>query len=293
MTALPVALPSLPLRQSRWPGLIAAVGGEASITRNMEQLGLTDSRWIAGLDIRDLTCDPEGGGAQLCDDDDPSYDFETVTSVAELPAFYVWQGVKCSVIGSDSREIDEIARNALNRSMSHRIEKVLWGDEYDFGVRHLASGDATVIGTGVPYLRALGQLQITGAACGQGDRLALHASPAVVTSWVATGAVRADGPVLVDAFGNVVIPGTGYSGDGPSGQEASDDSSWAYVTDVPRVFLDRETQTYDYLSRTRDPETEEPANVYHVVAYRAAAVGWNCCHGAVEVDLTSQDQGAS
>lgn len=79
---------------------------------------------------------------------------------------------------------------------------------------------------------ALALLEQGLADCLHGARAMIHATPAVVTLWSAASLLTVEGTNLVTANDNLVVSGSGYSGDSPAGAAADAGTAWAYGTAV-------------------------------------------------------------
>jgi len=275
-------VPSPPPR-SRWPGLVTSVGGEAAIADGMSARpseGGPD-RWEQGYETDFLVCNnDEVAVAPTCDDTEV-FEPRHVIEFVERTPLLAWEGVVCNTRGRV--DVEARARELLTTTQSHQVERELWtgagATAAAIDEQHLASSDATILAGGSPIalVHALAALQGAGAALGQGERLAIHCTPATAALWYAAGAIRHEGAILLDAFDNLVVAGTGYPGSSPTGVvDASGNTAWAYVTTVPVVRL----------GAVQDASfTDRAANRNEAYAWRAFGVTWHCVHVGVNVDL--------
>jgi hypothetical protein len=162
------------------------------------------------------------------------------------PAAALWQPIwlrgedVCSTL--DGMRFDERERRAranltataswqAEREFADAVASSQAGDEnphLSAAAGWVSADDATSAAT-APAV-ALAALEQELAVCLHGQRGMLHAPPAVVSLWDAAGQLHMEGQVLVTANDNVVVAGSGYSGDDPSGSSADAGSLWAYGT---------------------------------------------------------------
>lgn len=226
------------------PSLItppAVAAGRRGLLAVAADPGAGAARWLDGVTYTPEACAaPDPLPWVLCDttDDIPDPD---ARPAAALWHPIVLRGVDvCSILdGIRAPEREQRARSNLTATASWQAER-----EFADAVAstagpdtnpHLSSatGWATAdeaTSSAEPAAFALALLEQMLAECLHGQRGMLHAPPAVVALWDAAGQLRLDGQVLVTANDNVVVAGSGYSGDDPDGDAAAAGSLWVYGT---------------------------------------------------------------
>lgn len=130
-----------------------------------------------------------------------------------------------------------------------------------------------------PSLAIRTLIQAAAAAPG-GPRAMIHATPAVATAWVMSGAVieGRDGRLVTKVGGHTVIAGTGYTGSGPDNSDPGDPNiHWAWVT-TPVYWL--RGDTVEVLA-----SIDQRTNDATVTVQRTACAYWDgCLHAGVPVD---------
>ena len=299
-------IPAAPAAPPRL-GLLAVIGGEG----NEPTL---PSSWVNGVAFDPENClppaDPTWGECPEGEGVDPRVDPGTKVSgdhgdTVQYRPWYAWVGDKCSTLGSRSRDVEAQVRRLYRASESRIMEAELEsGTEAQLRgypnnyLRNSASPSFVNITPGVgassPLLYALSALQ-EAIAAGQTGRGMIHATWPTVNLWFAGSALRREGTLILDAFDNIVIPGTGYTGASPDGSagppvDPTGETSWAYATGI--VTTKRDTAgpqggivvTPDELAEA----VQRDVNDLEYRAERLVGAWWDACvHAAVNVNLCS------
>lgn len=209
-------------------------------------------------------------------------------------AFVAYAEFDCSPVGM--ADAQKIATDALQQSAPYDVERAFWtGRAANTAVvfPHLAAtadvldGDvilqstATVAATGSPSPSvALGLLEQAIADCSNGQGV-IHVQRKVLPALFKSQLIEARGGQLVTKSGNLVAAGAGYPGTGPAGQAITATTSWMYATGA--VFM--------YASQARVNELREAldrsTNTAKFIAERTYVIGWDCCHAAVQTDISA------
>lgn len=163
--------------------------------------------------------------------------------------------------------------------------------------RYLASADATDItpaGGAISADRAVAALEWALGQCGAGGGV-IHATRDVAALLPHTIESGEPDARLYTKLGTPIIPGSGYTGDGPADPApvapvpvsapdaigaAPSTTSWMYATGPVTAHLG----PVEYIGEKIDTASNE----IMVLAGRPAAVHWDgCCHFAVQVDLAA------
>lgn len=107
--------------------------------------------------------------------------------------------------------------------------------------QNLTPGATTISnGTAVSVVQGLGILQ-TALRKGIGGQGMIHVTPEAVPNLLNT---RRVGKFLLDMFDNIIIPGVGYSGNGPGGAAPSAGETWMYGTDLVSCRVQKKSHVY-------------------------------------------------
>lgn len=277
-------VPSPPQPASRWPGLVAALGGEAAI-RNFTTSndGGDPGRWERGITFEPNLC----GGADNTPQDGCGtitfgFDSDDCPAPVEATSYVFWTSVKRSTFNTD--DVVAQATTKLSGTISYKLEKEWWtgaaAQAYGYTNQYLTDANVAQIngGTAIPLTYALARLQATAGATATGQRLFIYATPELVTLWLSAMVIRKENGLLLDAFDNIIVAGTGFDGSSPAGAvDATHDTSWAYATLQPAVRLgDVETK---YV-------VDQTNNVKYGFAYRAGVLAMDpCVQYGVNVDM--------
>lgn len=283
-------VPSPSIAPPRWPGLVASVGGEAAI-RQFMSANPSDgggNRWERGFSFLPNDCDSnrclplttcDGGFANgECDD---AADLPDVVDTVPL---YYSEFSQCSTFTNDPDDLTRRATAKLERSTSFNLEYEFWTGTahtmWGLDGQSLAGDSATLWGgSDVPLVCALAELQAQWAECSMGRRAMIHATPRTASLWYANNAIRRENGLLLDAFDNIVVAGTGYDGSDPRGTvDESATTAFAYISPVVSIRLSG-------IEVVQGLRTDIGNNVDRATAYRAGIVYCDpCCIYGISVD---------
>jgi hypothetical protein len=195
-------------------------------------------------------------------------------------------------MGMEAWKYQERAKFALEQNQSKWIERQLWEDELGLGGPALATSGAVVVNTAgaVDPSAGLRLLEEAAGDCSVGGEVMIHGRAYAIGGMAEKGMVRmatendavyeAGRPKMVDYMGSLVVPGRGYTGSGPNGEQPGA-TEWLYATGIVTVRLGEVFYTPDTLAQATDRST----NTVTYYAERAAAVAFDpdCCVLAVEV----------
>lgn len=213
----------------------------------------------------------------------------------KVRGFTIWTGIRISAGDFQGIDVDARARRALAAFQSQLIEHELWEGEVaqaaNFPNDYLLNTPTIVGGGLLGYVRALAELEQAIADNEPGNGV-IHAQPRTVTLWREADLVHpiASGRRLVTDQGNIVVPGSGYTGRGPNtgGSAGGVAESYAYATGPVRVLLgpvSRPSQSDgdsdNNANGIRDSEVLRTVNDVTVRIERDVVVGWDGCtkHG--------------
>lgn len=266
-------------------GLIASA---RELKRVDEQVNTEGTRWEDGF-----AWEPENYCSDLGVADPCAILTREVTSNRAIQTHdpvALWAADKCSTYGMRDR-IGRVRRRLI-ACQSKQLANEFWNGTgaIEFGFesnKYLASPDSNVVTDGaLSEVNALACLEEALATCSCG-RAMIHATPGLMTQWMAANVITRVGNVFLTANDTIVIADAGYTGNGPDGQPAASGSVWAYGTDLVEIRLGP-IATYPNEDNSAEGMDLTPAadNSLTYWAERLAAATWDgCCHVAVEVDI--------
>lgn len=203
--------------------------------------------------------------------------------------------------GLSFNAIDRIARltRQLEGMTQKAVETELWDGAVRKGESHdnkaLSDANANLVNgtTALGAALALAQLEADmAAASNAGENGVIHMTRDVAALLSTTGQVflRSEGKDHLQTLsGTPVVIGSGYSGNGPTGQTgaaASATNKWMYGTGAVKLYLGDVDVVNDNLSQAYDVNGNQ--NDMRIKAIRPAAVYFDTSiHLAVRVDLTA------
>lgn len=203
--------------------------------------------------------------------------------------------------GLSFNAIDRIARltRQLEGMTQKAIETELWDGAVRKGESHdnkaLSDANANLVNgtTALSAIQALAQLEADMAAASPaGENGVIHMTRDIAALLSTTGQVFLHGEGrdhLQTLSGTPVVIGSGYSGNGPTGQtgaSASATNKWMYGTGTVKLYLGDVDVVNDNLSQAYDVNGNQ--NDMRIKAIRPAAVYFDTSiHLAVRVDLTA------
>jgi len=202
-----------------------------SLLTSSSVIDITDARWFAGV-----TYFPEGiGAAQAIKLDASSKTPVTGPSADEWDAHGIVASDRASTFGFEEHDYRARATRQLMAHESRIIEAQLWSDGLSLGNTKITGG--TDWTTSVTVAKAIATMEqgIVDAGHG-GSPLLFHMRPYLFDLIVEANptTIRREGNKWYTAMDNILVPGRGYNGKGPSGQ-AVGATEWLYCTPLVEV----------------------------------------------------------
>lgn len=228
--------------------------------------------WENGFSFDADSCDVAGPQPIECGPLTPAKNVVANAGIVDYNPFLTFGVDRCSTM-DNGRDREGRARRNLIATESWQIEREFFdgvatkahneanGSPGDIALNpYLTDGEtasAAWMGS-LPTTLALARLERALIDCLHGQRGMIHATPDVVTMWQSGGALRVEGNTLLTVLDTIVVPGSGYSGNGPDGTNDGPDVSWAYGTglvylqqgqiidahaDFPQARVDRDVNT--------------------------------------------------
>lgn len=268
------------------PAGAARVGLVASAARPADPPG---TRWQNGIRYEPEGCD-SGTIDNPCDSDN-------LGSGAAPNAESTWEPYtvvatyRCSALAAPGKDWEGIVRRRLEAVREFQISREFWtGDEAaaeGFPNRFLAdvANVDIVTETGAVTLEnGLACLDQYLAERNGGQQGMIHATAQVVALWWGLQLLRKEGNRLFTANDTIVVPGRGYTGGDPDGNDAATGDVWAYATDMVDVRLDDVV----VIGRPDDPSFIDRTNNTAVIrAEQLALASWEGCrHAGARLNVT-------
>lgn len=264
-----------------------------------------DSKWKLGVAYQPDACEPAHSTQISCPLDDIE-DFRKTPTSEGIPTrgsntvtLYTW--IDCSPVGSWD-EYERRTDDALDAGAHRALENIFWtgeitqpGDAVYYP--HLASNAevfdteyeteillqtaAVVPVTGaVSVTQAIGILEGAMGECYPGVPV-LHVPRVALAHLSENYLIERRGDKLFTSGGSHVAAGGGYPGTAPDGTDPAYPITWFYATGAINMRV----------SETKFTSSQEAAlrrdiNSMVLIAERTYSLGWDCCHFAVQVDLT-------
>lgn len=248
-----------------------------------------DDRWESGFTWESEACSGAGVSAPCSNG---TWSPGTSTGVETYEPLVVWAADTCSMLGFGARDWKGRAQRLLLSCEGAQIENELWNGALaranGWANRYLSDFAALELTFNpVTPLAAMECLEAYLADCACGQQGMIHATRQTVTAWAAQNLLRREGALVLTVNDTIVVPGAGYSGDGPPDIAgipipAADGAIWAYATSIVDVRRGGITITPETFAEAVDRNLNNAT----FAAWRLAAASWDgCCHAAVSIDL--------
>lgn len=265
----------------------------------------SDRHWRLGTMYQPDACDVAHSTQAQCPIDDIEDFRKTPTSVGiptrgnDVVTLYTW--IDCSPVGNwddYERRTDE----ALDFGAPRALEDVFWTGAIDqpsanIYYPHLASDEevfdseaeteillqtaATVTVTGaVSVTEAIGILEGAMGEC-YGGTPVIHVPRTALAFLSENYLIERRGDKLFTMGGSRIAAGGGYPGTGPDGTDPAYPITWFYATGAINMRVSDTKFT-----SSKEAALRRDINSMVFIAERTYSLGWDCCHFAVQVDLT-------
>jgi hypothetical protein len=287
-----VTAPSPPQSAGRWPGLVASLGGEANIKAFTQSAAAQDGspdplRWEGRVQLEPNLCPRDTNALAVCNPATVQFSSDDCPDPLDATPVIIYEATRKSTMATTADAEQQRVNAMLVVSTSHKLEREFWEGAaaqalaYS-GNQYLKDGNATQLnsGTATPMTYGFAAAARKGGALGEGQRLMHHVEPFVADLLVSAQVVRKEAGLLLDAFDNIVVAGSGYRGVGPGASFVDVDvptTSWMFTTLIPQVRLSdiRPINTVD-----------QNNNVVIAIAHRSALVTMDrCVQIATNLDL--------
>jgi hypothetical protein len=212
-----------------------------SLLTSATQIVETDERWTAGYSYLPDGCAP-GGIYPTCEV--PSAEktayttpqFEGAPVIVEVIPFIVYTSYTTSTYSlKNSRDVDRLFKK-LDEKLAivtpYFMEQQLWSDSAGLGNPKIADPNATQIWDAIYPLQpgpAVAELEDALSTCNAGGNAMIHMRPSLLDYLVFSQMVRRVGNLWLTPMDTIVVPGRGYPGTGPNGEDGVD-TDWMFTT---------------------------------------------------------------
>lgn len=221
------------------PGLLP---NRISLLTSATQIVEPDTRWTAGYAFLPEGCAP-GDIYPMCEV--PSAEKTAYTTplnedgtaqIIEVTPFVVYTSYTTSTYSlKNSRDVDRLFKRLDERLAivtPYLLEQQLWDDSAGLGNPHLADPATTTIWPAISPLSvgpAVAELEDALSTCNVGGNAMMHMRPSLLDYLVFSQMVRRVGNVWLTPMDTIVVPGRGYPGTGPNGEDGVD-VDWIFTS---------------------------------------------------------------
>lgn len=212
--------------------------------------------------------------------------------------FVVMSWVDCSMVGMPYEELRSRTERAHVNNVQTRVEEVFWTGGAYSTYPHLAYDGAEIIeesGGNVVVLQtaaeivtagtydvveAVGFLEEAMGDCYSGTPI-LHMTQDVVAHLDFAHLIEVKNSQLRTKNGSIVAAAPGYAGTSPAGAAPTPGTTWIYATGSVKLWQ----SGIDFTARDAREVLQRDINGTVLVAEQWFALGWDCCHFAINVSL--------
>lgn len=259
-----------------------------------------DNHWESGFIAETDGCDTVST-FKVCPPESASKDITASGGSISYKPYVLYATDKCSTYGSEDRDFYGRAQRKLLSGESAALERILWdgnpdelnlnpflsdgaGDYNSTSTSGLSSAAATqtiVTAVNDPEL-ALAILEQAMSDCSSARGM-IHLRPQALHQLITKRVVHREGNVWLSPLDNIVVPGRGYPGTGPTGQ-AVGATEWMYGH--PGIVQIRRGEVVRVGENDKASQVNRGWNDREVIVERVAHVALDpsCCVFAIQID---------
>lgn len=257
----------------------------------------SDRHWRAGVEYQPAPCEAGTAIQEPCPSDVSVVKEPTTTGLRTVGVepFTVYSWIDCSTVGF-ADEAEQILTAAFTNGEARAVENAFWTGGVGAAINPHLAEDAAIIEGGIEIQSAaeivsggpvhlvegIGLLEGALADCYGGVGV-IHVPRRALTHLVSAGVAHRDGQRYRTAGDTLVAAGAGYPGTGPAGQAPAGNTVWLYATGSVSY-----RRSEIRLSSDLPAAVDRRVNSVVMVAERTYVIGWDCCHFAVQVQLTGE-----
>lgn len=256
------------------------------------------SRWVTGLAFDRLPCGVNGGAnVDACETDETlpaeyvTKTIEAESQVVEYRPFTAYYGDVCSAATFLSRDFRGRAAAGYAAAESAIMAAELWdgaiADAAGWDNAYLTDGNADTVAGVWSAINGLARLQFELGLVLPGRGM-IHAPRDVASVWYQADIIRREGALLVDAFDNIIVADTGYSGNGDSTRTST--TATVFATDIVQVRRDGQVLILPADEGMGGGAVTRDTNTVEWRAERTVAAYWaGCAHIEINIDLCATE----
>lgn len=188
-------------------------------------------RWFGGIELYPLSGTDASGLWPVCpgENSEATKDAGNRIGGQRFQPFAIYATDFCSTYGSGAVDFHQRARDKLAVVESYWIEHELWEGTLGLNNPSFVHSPSTVLTAGpTDALMAFVEMDSAVADDLHDGRGMIH-MPTSIFSWLTQYSVfRREGNVWLSPLDNIVVPGRGYTGNGPEGSSESADAKWIF-----------------------------------------------------------------
>lgn len=196
-----------PLAAPRVSLISSAIQGNPPVVEGKSE------RWYGRLVIRNISAAGSSGVFPICPADEEIKDAQRRLAGAEFFPFVVYASDACSTFTGAKRER---AREKLAVAESFQLEREFWEGSLALGNPSLVGSNSTSLGTDLDLKYGFSTIDAAIATSEHDGRGMIHITPKAFSLLVGFSQLRREGNVWLSPLDNYVVPGHGYTGNGPN-----------------------------------------------------------------------------
>lgn len=252
-----------------------------------------DDRWLNGVCLDPAPCGPSLGHASVCPPDAPmEKESDSAEPLAEpcFCPFSVYHPDSCISAGAADDSFSARLLNTHRATRHYPIECEFWSGDLHPGQPHLTGPTANVINPGAPVSSLQGLSLLEACIADSGRRGYVHMTQEAFTKLACScgsSLIDDSGSRIRTLNGNVIVPGTGYKGDGGSTlPPPGPNQEYMVATGPVMVWLSEP----ELLPRDFNEAFDTRTNMVTYRAESTALAAWDLClHCVVLIDLCAGD----
>lgn len=198
--APPLSAPRVSLITSALTGVPPVVQGESE-------------RWYGRLVIRNISAIDSSGLFPVCPSDEEIKEAQRRLGGTDFFPFIVYASDACSTFTGAKHER---AEDKLDVAEAWWLEREFWEGSLALGNPSLVGSDSTILGTSEDVKLGFGLIDAAIATSGHDGRGMIHMDPVTFDALQGYDLFRREGNVWLSPLDNYVVPGHGYTGNGPN-----------------------------------------------------------------------------
>lgn len=259
-----------------------------SILSSAEVITPSNDRWFGGWTFLPLSADDSSGTYVICDPESP-FDPGLRLGAEDFFPWLIYATDECSTFGSESTDFVKRARQKLAVVEPWYIERAIWENPDSLGNPSFVGSPSTILTENEDPLGGFAALDAAVAQDLHDGRGMIHMTPQLFDLLQQYRIFRREGNVWFSPLDNIVVPGRGYTGNGPNEDgganenEATDTVTWMFGH--PGIIRVYRSDVYDLPSaEVLEKQMARPINDIRAQANRV--VGYDFANTVSDDDDT-------